>query len=73
MLRFLFDYIYNGQEKIVTNELLVSSFEGAIEFIDEHFLELHSEGETEISGLRLRTSQDEEILLYQLHNDVISQ
>lgn len=73
MLRFLFDYIYNGQEKIVTNELLVSSFEGAIEFIDEHFLELHSEGETEISAIRLRTEQDEEIVLYPLHNDVVSQ
>lgn len=72
MQRFLFDYIYEDKQEMVMNELLASSFEGAIEFIDEHFLELHAEGETEISAIRLRTDQDEEIVHYLLHNDVIS-
>lgn len=73
MQRLLFDYIYDDQQKIVINELLVLSLEAAIEFIDKHFLELHAEGQTEISAIRLRTEQDEEIVLYKLHSDVISQ
>lgn len=72
MYRFLFDYVYDEQQKIVMNELLASSIEAAIEFIDEHFLELHAERETEISAIRLRTERDEEILHYPLHRDVIT-
>lgn len=72
MQRFLFDYIYDTEKKIVMNELLTTSLDQAIEFIDNHFLELHAEGETEISAIRLRTERDEEIVHYQLHNDVIS-
>jgi hypothetical protein len=70
--RFLFDYIYDENQEIVINELIVPSLDGAIEFIDGHYLELHGESDTEVSGIRLRTEQDKEILHYKLHRDVIS-
>ena len=70
--RFLFDYIYETKKRFVINELRATSLDQAIEFFDEHFLELHAEGETEISAIRLRTDQDEEIASYKLHNDVIA-
>jgi len=72
MHRFFFDYIYDEDRKIVMNELLAVSLDGAIEFIDRHFLERHADGETEICAIRLRTDENEEILSYELHRDVIS-
>lgn len=72
MERFLFDYIYEEQHRVVMNELISSGLDGAIEFIDKHFLELHSEGETEISAIRLRSSHNEEILYYKIHRDLVT-
>ena len=72
MRRFLFDYIYDSQKMIVSNELLSADLDSAIDFIDEHFMELHFEQESEISAIRLRNDQDDEILLYRLHLDAIS-
>ena len=72
MRRFLFDYIYDSQKMSVSNELLSVDLDSAIDFIDEHFMELHFEEEIEISAIRLRNDQDDEILLYRLHLDAIS-
>ena len=70
MRRFLFDYIYDKEQRITTNELICGGLEDAIEFIDEHFLEIHADGETEISALRLRTDSDETILTYEIQTDL---
>ena len=70
MERFLFDYLYDREQKVVINELIAAGLDGAIEFVDEHFMELHALGETEISAIRLRTEHDETLLIYELHSDV---
>lgn len=69
MRRFLFDYIYNQTKKIVTNELICCGLDDAIDFIDQHFIELHAEGETEISAIQLRDNSDEPILIYEMQTD----
>ena len=70
MHRYLFDYIYDKEQAITINELICPGLDDAIDFIDEHFLELHLEGETEISALRLRTDSDETILTYMIQTDL---
>lgn len=71
MQRFLFDYIYDNTKQIIINELITSSLEEAIDWISQHYMELHAEGETDISAIRLRTSDDEVILHYDMHLDAL--
>lgn len=71
MQRFLFDYIYDNTKQIIINELITSSLEEAIDWISQHYMELHAEGETDISAIRLRTSDDEVILCYEMQWDTI--
>ena len=71
MQRFLFDYIYETTQHIIINELIASSLDEAIDWISQHYMELHAEGDTDISAIRLRTSEDEVILSYEMHFDAV--
>jgi hypothetical protein len=69
MQRFLFDYVYEDSSQSIINELLSASIDEAINFISEHFMELHADGESEFSELRLRSTDGEVILSYKTHFD----
>ena len=73
MQRFLFDYIYDNTKQIIINELITSSLEEAIDWISQHYMELHAEGETDISAIMLRTPEDQVVLTYQMHFDALSE
>ncbi len=71
MQRLLFDYVYEDSSHLVVNELPSSSVDEAINFISEHFMELHAEGESEIAELRLRSTGGDMILAYKTHFDAV--
>lgn len=73
MQRFLFDYIYDTTQHIIINELITSSLDEAIDWISQHYMEIHVEGETDISAIRLRTSDGEVNLIYQTHFDALAE
>lgn len=71
MQRFLFDYVYEDSSHLVINELLTSSVDEALDFISEHFMELHAEGESGITELRLRVPDGDIIVAYKTHFDAV--
>ena len=72
MQRFLYDYIHHESHRITINELFSSDVNEAIDFLSSHFLEIHAERETDISEVRLRTSDDEVIMSYTTHFDALT-
>ena len=72
MHRFLFDLVFHDKKSIETNELLTTSVDGAIDFIDNFYLEVHAEGAPGPDEIILRVSgEDEPILHYALHLDAV--
>jgi beta-galactosidase beta subunit len=71
MQRFLFEYIYDNTQHIIINKIITSSLEEAIDWVPQHYLELHREGETDISAVRLRTPDDQVVLAYEMHLDAV--
>lgn len=69
--RFLFDYLYDDTRHIIINELITPSLNDAIDFVNNHFMELHAEGKSDISAIRLRTCEDETELVYEVHFDAV--
>ena len=66
MKRYFFDYINHDTKHITMNELLSYSDDAALEFFNQHFLDLHLEKGTDVHALRLRTVEDEELGLMQV-------
>ena len=69
--RLLFDYIYESTQHIIISELITSSLDEAIDWICQHYTELHAEDDTDISAVRLRTSDDQVVLAYEMHLDAV--
>jgi hypothetical protein len=68
----LYDYVHTEPDRVTINELLSSNVGDAVEFISSHFMEIHAERASDITELRLRTSDDELILCYATHFDAIA-
>jgi hypothetical protein len=72
MHRFLFDLVFHDRKTIETNELLTTSIDEAIDFIDNFYLELHLEGAPGPDEIILRVAgEDDSILHYALHLDAV--
>ena len=73
MHRFLFDLIFHDKKTIETNELLTTSVDDAIDFIDEYYMELHGEGQPGPDVIELRLAGEEELILsYELHLEAVT-
>lgn len=71
MKRYFFDYINHDTKHIIMNEMISYSDDAALEFFNQHFLDLHLDKCTDFHALRLRDSNDDELAYYDMHLDAV--
>lgn len=65
-------YIWTDQDSSEENVLFAQSLDKAIEFFNDLYMSIHSEGRSEVKRIDLHEHEGDRILSYETHLEVLS-